>query len=305
MSQRLRRRDVLAAGAALAVSTSTLLSSPVAAQTPAMTSTSSLRLMRLRHTSVLVELPGMRALPRRVLFDPSLQPSFSMQGLFSAPPSPRREEALGALDLVCISSSDPTSFDPRSLAALDTRRAAVLVPDDSVARRVRHLGLTKVRVMRPGDVAETAGLVVRASPGRGVVGDAIGFHIVDRDEARAGVPRGLWHTGLLPPLEVDAAASTFATLHPADVVLGCAWGLRLRAGGPPLLADVLDATTLARLAGARVLVPLGQEARPAGVFSLVWEAPSLASTTDAPAASSVGPALRPLDRGAWHRVRPA
>lgn len=305
MPRRLRRRDVLAAGAALAVSTSTLLSSPAAAQP---VPTSSLRLMRLRHTSVLVEVPGVRALPRRVLFDPSLQPSYSMQGVFSAPPSPRREEALGALDLVCISSADPTSFDPRSLAALDTRGAAVLVPDDSVARRVRDLGLTKVRVMRPGDVAETAGLVVRASPGRGVVGEAIGFHIVDRDEARAGSPRGLWHTGLLPPLEVDAAASTFATLHPADVVLGCAWGLRLRAGGPPLLADVLDATTLARLAGARVLVPLGREARPAGVFSLVWESPpSDAGSPEASsgAASSTGLALRPLDPGAWHRVRPA
>ena len=271
---------------------------------------SSLRLMHLRHTSVLAEIPGSRTSPRRVLFDPSLQPSFSMQGLFAAPPSPRREESLGPLDVVCISSSDPTSFDPRSLAALDTRRAAVLVPDDSVARRARHLGLTKVRVMRPGDVTETAGLVVRASPGRGVVGDAIGFHVMDRDEVRAGLPgRGLWHTGLLPPLEVDAAASTFATLHPADVVLACTWGLRLRAGGPPLLADVLDATTLARLAGARLLVPLGQEARPAGVFSLVWESssPSLSSSLSSSAAAlapTSPPALRPLGPGAWHRVRP-
>jgi hypothetical protein len=289
----------------------------VTASLPALAqpvASSSLRLMHLRHTSVLVELPGARLTPRRVLFDPSLQPSFSMQGLFVAPPSPRRPESLGPLDVVCISSSDPTSFDPKSLVALDTRRAAVLVPDDSVARRVRHLGLTKVRVMRPGDVAETAGLVVRASPGRGVVGDAIGFHVMDRDEVRAGLPgRGLWHTGLLPPLEVDAAASTFATLHPADVVLACTWGLRLRAGGPPLLADVLDATTLARLAGARLLVPLGQEARPAGVFSLVWTSSSPSSPPSPPSLSSSAaalaptssPALRPLDPGAWYRVRPA
>jgi len=300
MARGLRRRDVLGGSAALALTASlSAAAQPVAS--------SSLRLMHLRHTSVLAEIPGG---PRRVLFDPSLQPSFSMQGLFAAPPSPRREEALGALDVVCVSSSDPTSFDPRSLAALDTRRAAVLVPDDSVARRVRHLGLTKVRVMRPGDVAETAGLVVRASPGRGVVGEAIGFHVMDRDEARAGLPgRGLWHTGLLPPLEVDAAASTFATLHPADVVLACTWGLRLRAGGPPLLADVLDATTLARLAGARLLVPLGREARPAGVFSLVWESSSSSSSSSpalAPSSSSSSsPALRPLGPGAWHRVRPA
>jgi hypothetical protein len=299
MPRGLRRRDLLGGSAALAV---TMALPAAALPVPS----SSLRLMYLRHTSVLAEIPGARLTPRRVLFDPSLQPSFSMQGLFSAPPSPRREESLGPLDLICISSSDPTSFDPRSLAALDTRRAAVLVPDDSVARRVRHLGLTKVRVLRPGDVTETAGLVVRASPGRGVVGEAIGFHVMDRDEARAGFAgRGLWHTGLLPPLEVDAASSTFATLHPADVVLGCAWGLRLRAGGPPLFADVLDVTTLARLAGARLLVPLGQEVRPAGVFSLVWESPSSSSSSSSSSSPGPGPALRPLGPGAWHRVRPA
>jgi hypothetical protein len=302
MPRGLRRRDILGGSAAFAL-TASLSSSLATPATALPVASSSLRLMHLRHTSVLVEIPGARVAPRRVLFDPSLQPSFSMQGLFTAPPTPRREESLGPLDLVCVSSSDPTSFDPRSLAALDTRGAAILVPDEGVARRVRHLGLTKVRVMRPGDVAETAGLVVRASPGRGVVGEAVGFHVMDRDEARAGVPgRGLWHTGLLPPLEVDATVSTFATLHPADVVLGCAWGLRLRAGGPPLLADVLDAMTLARLAGARLLVPVGQDVRPTGVFALVWESSSSPAPSSAP---SSAPALRPLEPGAWHRVRPA
>ncbi len=269
------------------------------------TTTAPLRLMPLRHMSVLVEIAG-----RRVLFDPSLSPSFSAQGVFAAPPSARSPDELGPLDLVCVSSGELTSFDPRTVARLDLGRARILVPDDDTAARVRRLGHSRVRVVRAGDTVAVAGLVVHVSPGRGVASDAVGFHIAHADGSSTTTTTttttttaaSIWHTGLVPPLDVDARVAAFAGTHAARVVLGCAWGLRLRAGGPDYAASLDDAITLARLARARVLFPLGASrdaATPTGVFSLVLgRSPPLPE----PLPESADLAVRLPLAGTWYRL---
>jgi L-ascorbate metabolism protein UlaG (beta-lactamase superfamily) len=214
--------------------------------------------MLLRHSTVLLEIAG-----RRVLFEPSLSPSFSAQGLFSAPTPARDPSELGPLDVVCISSGEVTSLDPRTLLALDAKRASILVGDDDTAARVRHLGWRRVRVMTAGNSVDIGGLRFLASPGHGVFGAAVGFVVDDRGFR-------VWHTGPLAALETDATVAGFAAAHPVDVVLGCSNGLRLRTGGAPLQAEYADVVTLARVAQARTLVPIGNDATPAGVFSLVW-----------------------------------
>jgi hypothetical protein len=106
----------------------------------------------------------------------------------------------------------------------------------------------------------------------------------------------------VPPLDVDARVAAFAGTHAARVVLGCAWGLRLRAGGPDYAASLDDAITLARLARARVLFPLGASrdaATPTGVFSLVLgRSPPLPE----PLPESADLAVRLPLAGTWYRL---
>jgi len=293
--------------AATALSSSSLRASSSSSSSSTTTTTAalpgggSLRLMPLRHTSVLVDIAG-----RRVLFDPSLSPSFSAQGVFAAPPAARAPEELGPLDLVCVSSGELTSFDARTVARLDLGRARILVPDDDTAARVRRLGHSRVRVVRAGDTVAVAGLVVHVSPGRGVASDAVGFHVAHAGASTtttsSAATAAIWHTGLVPPLDVDARVAAFAGAHGARVVLGCAWGLRLRAGGPDYAASLDDVITLARLARARVLFPLGASkdaASPAGVFSLVLaRSPPLPE----PLPDSVDLAVRLPLAGTWYRL---
>ena len=215
----------------------------------------------------------------------------------SAPPAARAADELGPLDVVCISSGEPTAFDPRTLDALDARFASILVGDDDTARRVRQRGWRRVRVVQPGDAVDVAGLRIIASPGRGLTGPAVGF--VVGAGGVAGGPR-LWHTGSLPPLEVDARAAIFANDHRVDVVLGCAWGLRARTGGPPLLADLDDVIALARLAHAKVLLPIATDAATVGLFSLVWERETVISDVDVDVSRGLR-VERPVN-GTWYKL---
>jgi len=262
------------------------------------------RLLLLRHQSVLLELAG-----RRVLIDPSLEPSFSAQGLVTAPRAALEPERVGPLDVVVITSGEPWSFDPRTMARLDIAHARVLVPDEDTARRARRF-TRRVRVLAPHAVTAVAGLTVRASPGRGAfhqlvntsVGRAMGVHLT--------VPgtKSLWHTGLVPPLDVDANAVVFARANAADVVLGCGWGASLRAGGPALIADIDDATALATLCGAHTIVPLGvnDAPAPAGLFQFVWRtradhAPSSANALAPRQSAARGPTVHRAAPGQWYR----
>ncbi len=216
----------------------------------------------------------------RVLVDPCLAPSFGVQGLLSETTPAPTAGSVGRVDVVCVTSGEPGSFDSDTVAALDVHDARFLVPDDRVRKRLGRLGLSRVRVVRPGDVVPIGPLSFTVSPGRaplGLLPGSVGFHVDDGVAA-------LWHTGNIAPLEVDARATSFAADHPARVVCAGSSGLGLRSSNPPLLADLDDAMTLARLARARTMMPVARGARPAGLFSLIltMAGPPAPSTTTAP-----------------------
>ncbi len=248
----------------------------------ARASSSFARLLPLRHSSVLVEFGT-----RRVLIDPSLEDNFSAQGIVSVAPSARRATELGPLDVVVITSGEPWCFDPRTFAQLDIAKASVIVPDEDTAKRVRKFS-NRVRVLRPLEATQVAGISVVASPARGVVADGIGVHVSSSGTA-------LWHTGHVPPVDAFSRAIQFARQHRSDVVLGCAWGLALRAVGPAFFADSKDVLTLGELCGARAVIPLSLSTpQPAGMFSLAWRTP------EAPPSSS--PLLHVVSPGQWYRL---
>jgi hypothetical protein len=98
---------------------------------------------------------------------------------------------------------------------------------------------------------------------------------------------------------LDAQVMSFAADHPAGVVAGCCSGLGLSSSGPPLFADVDDALALARLARARVLLPVARGAAPAGLFSLVLAAPKRTR----PVTTSRDPRVEEPVMGTWYRFR--
>jgi hypothetical protein len=110
-------------------------------------------------------------------------------------------------------------------------------------------------VVTSGEEVGLGRVRVTASPARWPGVQACGFVV----EGGGG---GVWFTGPLPPLEVEASAFGFALDHPVDVVCGACTGARSRGGGPPWLADVDDVTLLAARARAHALVVLGRDARP-------------------------------------------
>ena len=235
----------------------------------AASSPAALRLLFVRHSTLLVEAGGLR-----LLLDPSLRETFGAQGALrpiAGSPPPPPPAALGRVDVVLVTCGEPGSFDPDSVARLDVRRARFIVPDDGVRKQLALLGHHRVRGVRPGDVVDLGPLRVTVSPGRGVVSAAVGFHIDD------GAQR-LWHTGTFPPLDVDAQVMSFAADHAADVVCACASGLR-SSSEPAIFADVDDALALARIARARVLLPIGGGVVPAGLLSLVLSVPTKTTTT--------------------------
>jgi hypothetical protein len=178
-------------------------------------------------------------------------------------------EQLGVVDVVLCTSGLPGAFDEESYGRLDAAAATVLVPDEPTARRVRRAGRSRrVRVAGAGDVLRIGPLVVSISPARappGAAAAAVGFHVtgaVDDDGEPGGrgpVGAAAWHTGPIPPLDVDAVVAGFAADHRADVVLGAGPVFGWRSGGPAFLAGIADVQALARRAGARAVVPLGLE----------------------------------------------
>ncbi len=232
---------------------------------------------------------------RRVLIDPSLRRGFGVQGLVqeAAGPAPPAPGSLGRLDVVAVTSGEPGSFDLDTVARLDLRRTRFLVPDEGVRKRLALLGHSGVRVVRPGDVVVVGGVRVSVSPARGLLSSAVGFHL------DGGSGSTLWHTGPIPPLEVDALAMSFAADHAANVV--CAWaaGIALSSSGPPLFADGDDALALARLARARILLPIGRGMVPAGLFSLVFTT----TASSPPITTSRDPRIEDPVSGTWYRFR--
>ncbi|MCC7072960.1 MAG: MBL fold metallo-hydrolase [Deltaproteobacteria bacterium] len=256
-----------------------------AAALPAMASTGGLlRFVRIRHRTMLIELDG-----RRVLVDPSFEPAFGAPGLVTAPAPAFDAGAVGDVDLVLVTGCEPGAFGAASARRLRDRAAPWLVPDEGVAKALRHQGFRRVRVVAAGQRLHVGGVDVVVSPSASLATwPGVGFHL-----SRGG--RTLWCAGAPPPIDVDGGAAAFAKGHPAEVAAVCALGLAI--GGTPLTLDADDAELLARLARARYLVPLHLDATPTGIGALVLtQARALQGHPPA------GPRLVVVPAGTWCRV---
>lgn len=252
-----------------------------------------MRLFFVRHSTVVVEMLGLR-----VLIDPCLAPHFGAPGVLEelAPAVPAGR--IGRIDVVCVTSGDIGAFHLDTVRQLDVSQARFLVPDRHVRDQLALLGHRRVRIVEAGDVVTFGPLAVTASPARGIVGAAVGFHFgVVGVEGALRQPT-FWHTGPVPPIEVDARSTSFAADHEAFVVCGAASGLAVATSGPALFANVDDCATLARLARARVLLPVARGARPAGLFSWVLSARESSPVTSTAALEIVDPVP-----GTWYATR--
>lgn len=255
---------------------------------------SSLRILRIRHRTTLVELGppprDPRAAHRRVLLDPCFTPGLGAGVVFRAREPALAPEETGAVDVLCIGAHEPGAFSGESTARLRGRDASCFVADERTATILRHQGYQRVRVVVAGDVFETRDVIVRASPARALFA-GVGFHL-----ERGG--RTFWHAGAPPPLDVADGAVQFARAHRAEVMTACAWGLSL--AGQPLTIDREDALILAGLCRARYAILLEDDASPGPLGGLV-----LASR---PGSRKPPPGVRVkvvvVEPGRWYRVAP-
>jgi L-ascorbate metabolism protein UlaG (beta-lactamase superfamily) len=218
-----------------------------------------LRVLRVRHRTLLVEVGG-----RRVLVDPCFAPALGAGVLFTAGAPALEPEEAGAVDILLVSSREPGAFDAQSTARLRGRDASCFVPDERTATILRHQGYRRVRVVRAGDAFQTRDVLVRMSPSRGLFGGAgLGFHL-----ERSG--RTLWCAGAPPPLDVEDGAARFAREHPAELVAASAAGLSV--AGFARTIDREDALLLAGLARARYAVLLEDDAHPSMAGGLLLQA---------------------------------
>jgi L-ascorbate metabolism protein UlaG (beta-lactamase superfamily) len=245
----------------------------------------SLRLLRVRHRTLLVELDG-----RRALVDPCFAPDLGASVLFSSEPAALEPQEVGHVDLVLISSREPGAFDAGSTAKLASRDASCFVPDERTATLLRHQGFKRVRVVVAGDEFTSRGVTVRVSPSRGLLGGAgVGFHL-----ERNG--RTVWCAGAPPPLDVDDAAAAFARARPAELVAASAAGLSI--AGAPRTLDREDALLLACLAKARYAVLLEDD------VTLSWAGGLVVQSKPGRRALPPGVKLRVIvvEPGRWYRV---
>lgn len=257
---------------------------------------SSLRLMRVRHRTTIVELGAPdgdeRSGRRRVLLDPCFTAGLGAGVLFRADAPALVAEEAGEVDLLLVTAHEPGAFSGESTERLRGRSASCFVADERTAATLRHQGYRRVRVVVPGDVFTTRDVVVRVSPSRGLLGGpAVGFHV-----ERGG--RRFWHAGAPPPLDVADGAVTFARAQPAEVMTACAWGLSL--AGAPLTLDRQDALILAGLCRARYALLLDDDAAPGPIGGLVLAA--------RPGSRRPPPGVRVkvvvVEPGRWYRVAP-
>ena len=240
----------------------------------------------------------------RLLVDPCLSPHFGAPGVLRELSLPPPAGRIGRLDVVCVTSGDIGSFDLDTVRKLDVSAAYFLVPDKRVRDQLALLGHRRVRIVAAGDVVPFGPLLVTVSPARGILGGGVGFHFagigVDDVSDVGGAERQptLWHTGPVPPIEVDARSTSFAADHEASVVCGCASGFAVATSGPALFADVDDCAALARLARAGVLMPIARGARPAGLFSWVLSSKDSSTVSSTAALAIVDP-----QPGTWYASR--
>lgn len=276
---RLGRRAFLRGSAALSLA--------LALPSRAADERTTLRLLKVRHSTFLVELGGVRA-----LLDPCFSRDLGLSPFVSARPPALEPERAGRYELLLVTSGRADHFDARALSRLGGGRPWCFAPDDDVARALRDAGHRRVRVVKAGDVFEVAGVEVSVSPSQdGLTGrPAVGYRL-----ARGG--RALWHTGAPPPLDVFAAPVSWARAHPSEVVLAC-WDAFATVEGRRITMSALDGQILAALAGARVVVPSHDDARATALGGL------LLSHEPGPDARSLpgGPRVVVVEHGVWYRV---
>lgn len=244
-----------------------------------------LRFVRVRHRTLLLEIGG-----RRILVDPCFEPGLGAPGLFTAPPPAFSAEATGSLDLLLVTGGEPGAFSAASTRALRGRDVRCLVPEERIARVLRFQGYRRVRVVVPGDRFVVAGVEVRVSPSSSLgMGPGVGYWL-----SRAG--RTFWCAGAPPPVDVDGRAPSFARDHEAEVVAACALGLSV--GGRPLTLDADDALLLAGLARARWVAMLQHDAAPVGLGALLF-----GQTRPVRHPAAAGPRVVVAPAGTWCRVR--
>lgn len=248
--------------------------------------TEALRLLKIRHSTFLVDIDGIRA-----LVDPCFARGLGLGPLAVAPPPALEPERIGRHELLLVTSGRADHFDARSARRLGGRPWC-FVPHDDVARALRDAGHRRVRVVTPGDVFEVAGVEVSVSPSQdGLTGaPAVGYRL-----ARNG--RSVWHTGAPPPLDVFSEPVRWARAHESELVVAC-WDAVSSADGRRVTMSALDGQILAALARARVVVPSHDDAALSLLGGLVLR------QERGPGARSLpgGPRVVVVERGVWYRV---
>jgi len=245
-----------------------------------------LRLLKVRHSTFLVEMGG-----ARLLFDPWFSRVMAPP-LLDAPPAALSPRDVGHVDAILVSAAWPDRFDLFALRRFADRQALCLVPDERAARRLRSAGFSRVEVVTGGQRVEAGRFAVDVSPAlQGGPSPSVGYRV------EAG-GRTLWHTGPLAPLEVSDAPAHFALEHPSEVVLASArTGLLERL---ELAMGNDDAQLLGRLASARYVFAHSDELSLAGPLK-----ETLGKLVDEPEAlvpSVSAPRLVAAERGLWYRV---
>ena len=245
-----------------------------------------LRLLKIRHSSFLVELNGVR-----LGIDLCFAPNLNLGPLFSSPRPSLTPESIGDVDVLLFTSARGDHFDASALKKMTHRDATCIVADAGLAKRVRNLGFHRVIQVHAGEQVSVRGLDIRISPSLDLwaPGPAVGFHLHCGE-------RSVWHMGAPPPLDFFSAPVDFAKANPAEVVLACADGQRLF--GRPCGMALDDALLLAALAKARIVIPQHDDAAVSPLAVLFADRQpmnplSLPHTTR----------LVSLEHGVWYRVR--
>lgn len=245
-----------------------------------------LRMCKVRHGTFLVGLAGVT-----VLVDPCFSRNLVPPWIGTSASPARTGEHLGETRLVLVTSPRQESFSPRHLRTLAASQPHCLVPDERVAKQLRHLGLRRVRKVHAGDVMHVAGVQVSVSPrATGPAGEAVGYHL-------AAQQRTVWFPGDGPPLDVDTDLLRFARRHPAEVLVA-----RVTAapptGGRSARMGAEDARLLALQLGAAFCIGAYDDVTP------TW----LGKLLSPPGSSAVLPGAERgyetsvVEPGVWYRV---
>lgn len=247
----------------------------------------SLRVLKLRHSSFLVELGDARA-----LVDPCFSRGLGFGALVDAPEAALPPGRVGRHEALLVTCGRPDLFSPRTLAALPGRDAYCLVPDDDVRKALRYLGYRRVRVVRGGDEVRVAGLDIAVAPSVDGLGarPAVAYRI-----ARDG--RSVFHAGAAPPLDLAGDLVRWARKRWAEVVVA-PWDAWTLGGRRRLTMGSLDAQLLAALMRARAVVSSCDDARPSAVGGLLMSREPGAPQREL----AEGPRVVVAEPGVWYRV---